>query len=529
MRINTTRASLGLLLCGLLGVASCQSMNHSSSSTKPSTSTATAAEKPKPIEASAPKSSVAVGMLRSSLAFPTGNEKTSALLLEKTAPREVMAGQDFNYEILVTNLTEMTLENVMVTEALPSNFQMNSAQPSPAAKKVGEGSWNLGSLAPFEARSIEVRGVAREAGSVSTCSTVAYNTGMCMNIPVVKPALQLLATGTTNHLSCEPATFKYVVSNPGSGTARDVVVNATLPSGLKTTDGRTTISKSIGDLESGESKNFSVKVNASKTGRFEHKATAAAKGGLKADSSVVATQFTKPILSITKTGSKKQFAGRTLKYEIKVSNTGDGVARDLVIEDVLPMGTKFRSASDGGKLTAGRVKWLVSSLAPKASKTFNLSLQADEIGRLVNTATAVADCAAPVKATLETEIAGIPAILMEVVDVADPIEVGENATYVVTITNQGSAAATNVKIACQLPPNVEFVSAKGSTSPLAGMAGEMGNVTFSPKTSLAPKAEASWTIVVRGTKSADARFKVSLTSDQLTSPVEETEATNYYE
>ena len=69
-------------------------------------------------EASMTKSAPA-GMVRSSLAYPTGDKKTSALLLDKLAPREIVAGQAFAYEIQVANLTSMALDNVTVTETLP--------------------------------------------------------------------------------------------------------------------------------------------------------------------------------------------------------------------------------------------------------------------------------------------------------------------------------------------------------------------------------------------------------------------------
>jgi hypothetical protein len=37
-----------------------------------------------------------------------------------------------------------------------------------------------------------------------------------------------------------------------------------------------------------------------------------------------------------------------------------------------------------------------------------------------------------------------------------------------------------------------------------------------------------WRVVVRAVEPGDVRMKVTLTSDQLTRPVEKTEATNFY-
>ena len=120
---------------------------------------------------------------------------------------------------------------------------------------------------------------------------------------------------------------------------------------------------------------------------------------------------------------------------------------------------------------------------------------------------------------------GIPAILLEAVDVRDPVEVGANETYVITVTNQGSAMDTNIKIVCTLGAQQEYVSSTGPTT--ASVDGK--TVTFALLASLAPKAKTTYKVVAKGIKAGDVRFKVQLTSDQLKVPVQETESTNIYE
>ena len=78
----------------------------------------------------------------------------------------------------------------------------------------------------------------------------------------------------------------------------------------------------------------------------------------------------------------------------------------------------------------------------------------------------------------------------------------------------------------RIPANTQFVSASGvTTHSVSG-----STVRFQPLASLGAKDKASWRVVLRGAKPADARFRVSMTSAELGKiPVEETEATNYYE
>lgn len=484
-----------------------------------SSKTATEASMPRKATPAAP----------SFLAFPTGDVETSALLLEKRMPSEVVAGAPFDYEIQVTNLTSMSLDNVVVSETLPNNFTVASTSPKLTSSTGGVGQWALGSLRPEEAKIIRVRGTAKDAGVVQACASVSYDTGLCTALAVVKPALKLQAFGPSDASACDPLEYRYVVTNSGTGTARDVVVESKLPTGLTTSAGAPSFSKKIGDLASGKSREFTVPMKVSRTGEFTHGATASAGAGLRAESSKLSTTVTKPVLEIAMTGPKKHFFRRNFKYEITVTNKGDAVAEDVVVTDRVPEGAKFVSASDGGRASKGTVSWKLGTLRPKATRKVQVTLAAERMGLLSSKATAKAECADAVDASVQTTIEGIPAVLLEVVDLEDPIEVGQNVTYVVTATNQGSAEARNLEIACSLPDISALVSHSGSSAAAVGGQPGARNVTFARISRLAPGAKASWRIVIQAKESGDARFKVAMTTSRLTDPVEETEATHFYQ
>src|SRR5690606_14963771 len=120
-------------------------------------------------------------------------------------------------------------------------------------------------------------------------------------------------------------------------------------------------------------------------------------------------------------------------------------------------------------------------------------------------------CAKPANCTSTTEVVGIPAILLEVVDESDPIEVGQNETYTIIVTNQGSAPDTNIKVTVTLEDAMQYVSSSGPTTGRA----EGKTITFAPLPSLAPKASATWKVVVKATAPGDVRFKTTLNSDEL--------------
>jgi hypothetical protein len=170
------------------------------------------------------------------------------------------------------------------------------------------------------------------------------------------------------------------------------------------------------------------------------------------------------------------------------------------------------------------VVWQIQGLAPGASREVCAILIVAEPGNLALTASARGACAKPVETTCNTRVVGLAAILLEVVDLEDPIEVGANEVYEISVTNQGTAADTNIRVVCTLEDAQQFVSGTGATAVKASG----GTITMDPLPSLAPKAKATWRVTAKALKEGDVRFGVKLNSDVIGRPVDETEATRQY-
>ncbi|MCW5769273.1 MAG: DUF11 domain-containing protein [Phycisphaeraceae bacterium] len=517
--------ALSLGMCGML--MGCQSSGSSSGSTGSlwyERDDSGRAPAPMPVSEPVKTSAPAKPSSANAVYYPTGHEHNAALLVERMYPSEVVAGQPFEYSIKVTNVSPTTLDNVVVDEVLPTGFTFTSSTPDGARRDGGVMSYNLGSFSPGQSKTITIKGNAGGAGTIESCARVYYTLPVCQTINVVAPALQVTKTAPSEVLYCDTIPVKIVVTNTGTGVARSVVVKDELPAGLKTTDGKSVVELAAGDLGAGQSKEFAMTLKADKTGSYRNSASAASSNGLSAKSNETTTVVRQPVLEIAKKGPARLFAGRPVTFEITVSNKGDAAAASTVIEDPIPAGATFVSATDGGTLVGNTVQWNVGSLAAGASKTVSVTMNVPSIGTIRNVATAKATCANPVSAEAGTEFAGIPAILLEVVDNPDPVEVGGQTTYTIIATNQGSLAGTNIRIVSTLEDEMAFVSAGGATN--ATVSGK--TVTFAPLASLAPGASATWTVVVRAVADGDVRFTTQMTSDQLTRPVQENEATNFY-
>ena len=476
---------------------------------------------PAPVPAPTPQPASKCGPYAVSMSYPHGS--SPVIRLDKTMPKEVPLNASFAYSIKVTNLTDKMVSDIVVTETVPGNFRY--AESAPAAQKDGNKLvWKMESLDPKASAQIKVVGMATSTDCLQHCATVTYVIPVCANVQVVEPKLKLTKTSPAEVLICDPIPVRFVVTNSGTGIARDVKVTDTLPDGLRTADGQQQVTLNAGTLAAGQSKQFSVELKASKTGKYVNKAMASSSDGLKAEatSAVVVRQ---PVLTIVKKGPRKLYLGRPVTYQITVTNTGDAPAQKTVLRDTVPGGVTGVKVSDAGRRSGSEIIWELGTLAAGASKTVSISYAPTNAGTVSNKATAAAYCADAVSASASTEVAGIPAILLEVVDLVDPVEVGTETTYVITATNQGSAAGTNIRIVCTFEEEEEYVSSRGAT---AGSV-EGNTVTFEPLPSLAPRAKATWRVVVKAVKEHKVLFKVAMTSDEFQRPVEETESTNLYQ
>lgn len=103
-------------------------------------------------------------------------------------------------------------------------------------------------------------------------------------------------------------------------------------------------------------------------------------------------------------------------------------------------------------------------------------------------------------------------------DSPDPIIVGEQVSYLVTVKNLGPALATGVTTQIQLPSTLTLVSASGTGFTCV-------TDTCSLSGPLASGAEQSLTYVARGVNAGTAITRVLLRSDQQTTPVTLSEST----
>jgi uncharacterized repeat protein (TIGR01451 family) len=338
-----------------------------------------------------------------------------------------------------------------------------------------------------------------------------------------QPALQLVKTAPAEAILCDPIPMKITVRNACTLPLTRVRVIDLLPAGLKMADNRTTLNLDAGDLKPGAGKEFTFNVVATTPGTFINKVQATAIEGGQIETTST-TLVRAPVLVIECQAPAEVIIGRPAEICFTVKNTGDAPEAKATLSLPVPAGATVVSTTAGGVTSDGRVVWEIENLAAQSSQRVCAVLLSRQPGSLSFAPAVRGLCAQPAESRCSTRVVGVPAILVEVVDLADPIEVKQMVTYEIRVTNQGSAALTNIRLVCLVPDMQEFSSGSGVTSVRA----EGRTITMEPLPTLASKAVATWRVVTRAIQEGDARFKVELTSDQFQRSIDEDESTTQY-
>ena len=465
-------------------------------------------------------------MVSTAQGYPVGGPAGGAISIEKLVPDQVVINEPFDYRVKVTNLTDRELLNVVVTDVKPAHMKLLASDPE-IQMEEGQVQWRLGALGPNASKIISVRATALKTETILTCADVTYEIPTCAKIDIVEPKLRLTKQAPKESLRCDRIPIRYMITNTGSGYACDISITDQFSEGMVTSDGRQQVSFDVESLGPGETKEFTVMVDAITPGIFASRAMASARSGGKATSEMIETVTTEPVLTIEHSGPANRYIGKPATFDITVTNRGNAAAKDSTLEVMVPDNVRFDSATDGGVFihsSPGKVTWNLGMLNPTESRKVSLTVIGLDARKVMTQSRAKAYCAETVTDSVQTDFAGIPAVLLEVVDLSDPVEIGQMTTYVITVTNQGSARSTNIQVKCTLEEGMQYISSSGSS--MASVVDDL--IVFAPLLSLELKAQAKWLVNVKAIGTGDKRFKANMITEQLDRSVVETEATRFF-
>lgn len=436
---------------------------------------------------------------------------------------EITVGRECRCELVVKNHGSGAAGAVTVEAYFPSSVRLTNADPPPEANS-DRLTWSIPSLAAGAETRIAVSLIPSAGGDLELSAIVRSTETVATTLAVREPMLHVAVNGPEQVTIGETMSQTIVVSNPGTGTTEEVLVEITLPPGLEHGKGRT-VTMPIGALAAKQSHSIPLTLFATQGGPQAIRVRTAAGPALRHETTFRVVVET-PTLKVAADGPSLRFIGRNAAYTTTVINDGAAAANNVRVSHAVPKGFDFVSAAKGGRFDAGsrEIVWYVGRVEAGQSVELIAQLTATGLGEHRHLVTVTGDGGARSEAAVETAVDGTASLVVEVLDLDDPIELGAETAYEVRVRNEGTKPAKNVEVSCQVPAGVATLAARGPTT----HRGQGSALNFQPIEQLEPGTTALYRIVVRGTAPGKHRFRVRLTSDSIDEPLIHEELTHYY-
>ncbi len=408
------------------------------------------------------------------------------------------------YTLTVTNhqSASSTIDTITLTDTLPTGLTYVSATgvgwTCGATNQVVTCS-NPGPLAPSASSSITLTVNPTIAGNLTNIANVATTNDTdpsndTASDPTLvnatpQPDLSITKTHSGSFTLGTNGIYTLSITNVGAaGTTGTITVTDTLPIGMtfvSATGAGWTCSAinqivtctNAGALAPSASSAISLTVGVNLAGTLTNRATVSVTGDNNASNNTASdptlvNATPQPDLSITKTHSGSFTLGTNGAYTLTVTNVGAAsTTGTITVTDTLPIGMTFVSATGVG-WTCNPNNQIISCtnsgiLAPSASSSLTLTVNLSVADGLTNIATVSTPGDQNTANNIARDPTTITADNQPDLSIAKThsgsFTVGTNGSYLISVTNVGTANATGtITVTDTLPAGLSYVSGVGS-------------------------------------------------------------------
>ncbi|TWU38935.1 hypothetical protein Q31b_40130 [Novipirellula aureliae] len=437
---------------------------------------------------------------------------TADLSLTKTVDNGVPnVNQSVVFTIVVSNGNNDPASGVVVRDLLPSGLEFVGITPDTADYDALSGVWTIGDLDANSSATLQIEAIPRSNQLFNNVAEIIeadqFDPDSQVNngdldeddqdeVQIQPQQIDLSLTKTIDKERPnvgEEVEFLLTVSNAGPSDATGVFVTDSFPAGVElvsATPGQggsfntTSGQWNVGVVRANQSATLTLIGRITDVGSYTNSAEVTAANQFDINSTPsnndpdendqASVDFRVPVadLSILKTVSNANAnVGETVVFRVELTNDGPDAATDVVVTDILPLGTSFDGVSFGaGEYDATTGIWDVGTVPADSMVTLNISAIVDSIGEKVNVArvTRVNEFdpdSIPGNNDLSEDdqdqaIVTPPMIdlsLEKTVDVTRPT-LGQHVEFELTIHNADRSNATGVIVTDALPDGLRFVS-----------------------------------------------------------------------
>jgi len=458
--------------------------------------------------------------------IPAGRQ-TVGLAVEVVAPEVMNVNHSGTIKIVVKNTGAVDAKAVRIRYDLPPELEFVSAQPK-QEQLAGEPSfyWGPKTVAAGSDWLILVKAKAIKVNMIDHAAQVTLAVGSRSRTVIQEPMLKVEQNVTPGQLlKGQQASFRIFVTNPGSGPARNVVVRATLSTGLKA-DGEDIVEQTIPVIQAQERMELEPLVADTIAGG-EQTCTVLAtspdvSGGpdAKATCSVIVLR---PELDLVMTGPEIGYTDTFATYKVVVSNPGTAAAKDVRVTLAFPPNSgRLPNPLPSGAVwnrTKSTVTWTIPKIEPKVGDTpgremasFRVRLGSPGLYRVVGDARAgdLHDSDA-----VSTTVTGLAEIELNVTERRRVVEVGEMPIFDITMRNVGSKTAKNLLVRAELSKNLTAKDIYGFDDNLEAKPDSENGLVFPVIPALAVGRELKIGFRATATQAGSAKCRVFVMHDDL--------------
>lgn len=449
---------------------------------------------------------------RTSLPYEHTGVQQPSVEVKWTSQEMLNIGQKCECSLVVTNTSGSLVRNVTVEAAIPEGIDVLSAAPAP---QQGTSRWYVGDLNAGETWSIEMVMIPHARGDLALNAFVRFSGHATSVLTVQEPLVRMIVEGPESVAVGEQAEYIVRVENPGTGTAQNVVIEASIPESMHHRSGSVPRIQ-VGALSPGESRQVRLNLTALEGGEYQLAIRAIADGGI-GDDTEATISIARPSLKVAIAGPETSAAGKPANYEVTVTNTGNIPSINVQAKYKLPHEAEFIQADRGGihREAEGIVYWFVGTIQPGESASYQVIVKAGTPGTGLSRAGVKSEHTGVTMVSHSTTVQGVPKLLLDIATAEPALTVGQETVVRIVVQNDGIVEAEQVGLSCELPSGLQFVSADGPSQFLA----ESGMVIFRSVDAIEAESEATYLIKARCVRAGNHRARVRVGSSSLSEPV----------
>lgn len=380
------------------------------------------------------------------------------LVVTIDGPQELSLGQQAQYIVTVGNQSGVEFDEIALQTELPPFVRVVDVDTPFDVN----GAWVIGRLPAGSARSFKLRVVCDRAGVFDFNTRLIATQVNKLKIEVLEPKLEVEVYGSNSFVPGRKAKFVLAVRNSGRGTAHDVQIQQSIPDVLNTEHGRQLVIE-VGTLAAGAHKQVEIPVDVLTIGTGVTHVMVTAAGGIQTEAKAeVVVQG--PKLKLHVKGPEIHYQGRVGQYAARMVNEGELPVEGLTLITSLPDTLTLVDADQGAQIDSAMhlLGWEIGTLAPGETKTVRWWAVSTDPGPVNLDLVAEASNNIREEGRITTTVEAGFDVMLELLDVVDPVESGNEAVYRVRLYNRGPQIAENLQLTALYDNGLQPVASQWS-------------------------------------------------------------------